>query len=78
MFALLMGLLNLSTTVLAKLLGNFFNYFIGVSNDNLTDIWKLFVIQTCLAAVPLTFVWLIPKKADVSAIQRVYEYLDMK
>ena len=62
MFAVLMGLLNLSTTVLAKLLGNFYNTFIGVTNSNLDEIWKLYVIACVLSLLPLAFVWLLPKK----------------
>lgn len=62
MFAVLMGLLNLSTTVLAKLLGNLYNTFIGVTNDNLDDIWKLYAISCALAILPLAFVWLLPTK----------------
>ncbi len=62
MFAVLMGLLNLSHTVLAKLLGNFYNSFVGVSNDNLGDIWKLYCIACGLTILPLAFVWLLPTK----------------
>jgi Na+/melibiose symporter-like transporter len=63
MFAMLMGLMNLSTTVLAKLLGNMYNSAIGVSNENLDDIWKLFVISTTLSVVPIGLVWLLPTKS---------------
>lgn len=78
MFAVLMGLLNLSTTVLSKLIGNFYNEFIGVTNSNLDDIWKLYVISTALAILPLSLVWLLPSKAQVGAVQRIYEYNDLK
>ena len=78
MFALLMGLINLCTTMLSKLLGNFYNSYIGVSNDSLEDIWKLYVISSVLCVIPLTLVWLLPTKVAVSAVQRVYEYQDMR
>ena len=68
MFAVLMGLMNLSTTVLAKLLGNFYNSFIGVSNDSLNDIWKLYAIASTLSLIPIAFVWLLPRKDEVSAV----------
>lgn len=68
MFAFLMGLLNLSTTVLSKLLGNMYNSWIGVKNDNLNDIWKLYTISTALCIVPLAFVWLLPTKLQVGAV----------
>lgn len=78
MFAVLMGLLNLSTTVLAKLLGNFYNEFIGVTNENLEDIWKLYVIASVLSILPLAFIWLLPTKKEVMSVQRVYEYIESK
>lgn len=74
MFALMMGLLNLTSLVLAKLLGNFYNRFIGVTNENLQDIWKLFVISSVASVIPLAFVWMLPTKGSVSAVQRVLEY----
>ena len=68
MFALMMGLLNLTSLVLAKLLGNFYNSFIGVTNENLKDIWKLFVISGVASVIPLAFIWMLPTKGAVSAV----------
>ena len=78
MFALMMGLLNLTNLVISKLLGNFYNKFIGVSKDNLQDIWKLMVISSVLSVVPIFLIWMLPKKAEVSAVQRVIDYAEKK
>ena len=68
MFALMMGLLNLTNLVISKLLGNFYNKFVGVSKDNLQDIWKLVVISSVLSVVPITLIWMLPTKVEVSAV----------
>ena len=44
MFAMLTGLMNLSQGFTSKMIGNFFNVFVGVKEDNLNDLWILYVI----------------------------------
>ena len=44
MFALLTGLMNFSNLFVSKMLGNFINIFFEVTEDNLTDLWKLYCI----------------------------------
>jgi len=78
MFALLMGLLNLSYYTISKLIGNGYNKFFNVNKDNMDDIWKLYVIETIGCALPLAFIWLLPSKQEVYAVQRVIEYQDKK
>ena len=68
MFSLLGGVLNLSYWVLARLLGNIFNLFFGVSEDNLDELWKLFLIQAITALGPVFFIWLLPNPQEVAAI----------
>lgn len=68
MFALLMGMLNLSEGFIGPQLGNFFNRFVGVTQENLTDLWKLILIETCCELVPLLFIYLIPSRAEVEAV----------
>jgi len=43
MFAMLMGLLNLANFFLAKQLGNLINLLVGVTEDNLQDLYKLYL-----------------------------------
>jgi len=78
MFALLTGLLNFSFGFLSPQLGNFYNRFIGVTQDNLTDLWKLCVLETCMELIPLFFISLIPTRAEVASVQRVLEYEKMR
>lgn len=65
MFAILTGLINFCNFFLAKQLGNFINIFVGVTNDDLSDLWILFAIMSGCALIPLLFVWLIPKRKEV-------------
>ena len=44
MFAMLTGLMNLSNGFTAKILGNIINIFVGVKEENLKDLWILYVI----------------------------------
>ena len=60
MFAMLTGLMNLSCGFSAKMLGNAFNYFVGVDDKNLNDLWILYVCQACCSLLPLAFIFLIP------------------
>ena len=44
------------------------NVFIGVEDDNLSDLWLLYVIQAACSLLPLVFIWLVPNKAEVEAV----------
>jgi hypothetical protein len=68
MFALLMGILNLSFYVVSKLIGNAYNSFIGIDKNHLDEIWKLYVIETIGTILPILFLWLLPNKVEVSAV----------
>lgn len=76
MFAILTGLINFCNFFLAKQLGNFINIFVGVTNDDLSDLWILFAIMTGCALIPLLFVWLIPKRKEVFLVQQVNEFVE--
>lgn len=68
MFAMLTGLMNLSNGFTAKILGNIINMFVGVKEENLNDLWILYVIQAACSLLPLAFIWLVPSKREVSNI----------
>ena len=71
MFALMTGLINLSLYFLSKLIGNLWNkLFFNVTNENLTELWKLFVLQTILSLVPIAFIWILPNRQEVEAVQK--------
>jgi hypothetical protein len=71
MFALLTGVLNFCFGFLSPQLGNFYNRFIGVAQDNLTDLWKLCLIETCSELFPIFFITLIPTRENVEYVQIV-------
>ena len=62
MFALFMGVGNLSRLFIAPILGNWINAYFGVTRENMDDLWKLFICQAATGAVPLALIWLLPKK----------------
>lgn len=68
MFAMLTGLMNLSNGFTSKMLGNFINEFVGVHESNLKDLWILYVAQAVCSLLPLFFISLVPKKAEVEHI----------
>ena len=78
MFAMLTGLMNLSNGFSAKMLGNFINLFVGVEDDNLKDLWMLYVIQAFCSLLPLLFIWLVPNKSEVEAVQKAIEFIERK
>lgn len=76
MFAMLTGLMNLSNGFTAKILGNIINMFVGVKEENLNDLWILYVIQAACSLLPLAFIWLVPSKREVSNIQQAIEFIE--
>ena len=68
MFALLTGMINLADLFLDLQLGNIINSFIGVTESNLSDLWKLCSIQAICALIPLTFICLIPTREQVEVV----------
>jgi len=56
--------------------GNLVNYFVGVEEENIEDIWKLIAISLPFTVLPLTFIWLLPKKEEVQKVQSVLEYME--
>ena len=76
MFAMLTGLMNLSNGFSAKMLGNFINMFVGVHEENLSDLWILYIVQSCCSLLPLIFIWLVPRKHEVYNIQQAIELIE--
>ena len=62
MFAMLTGLMNLSNGFTSKMVGNGINYFVGVKEKSLEQLWILYVIQAACSLLPLLFIWLVPSK----------------
>ena len=78
LFAFLTGLSNLNNLFIAANLGNLINLFVGANTDNLAEtVWKLYAVQAVMSLLPLLFIWLIPKRAQVEKVQRCFEYIDL-
>lgn len=69
MFALLTGLINLSNLFAAPELGVFINTFVGVTSDNLQELWVLYCVQIGCCMIPMMFIWLLPGRAAVALAQ---------
>jgi hypothetical protein len=76
LFAFLTGLSNLNNLFISNNLGNLINLWVGVNNDTLDKTWELYAIQGALSLVPLAFIWLVPKRTQVTKVQRCLEYID--
>ena len=72
MFALLTGLTNLSNLFLCKELGIFINSFVGVTTESLDKLWILYCIQVGCCFIPMFFVWLLPNRQQVKAVQEMF------
>ncbi|CDW91088.1 UNKNOWN [Stylonychia lemnae] len=69
-FSLLTGIYNFSNFTLSPMIGVLINrLFIRVSNSNLDDFFKLLLLQTILAPLPLFLVRLIPSRAQIHILQ---------
>ena len=76
-FALLMGLLNLSFGVFGKGIGNAINWmFFEVDKENLDDLWKLYVVQAVSCLLPLVFIGLLPSREEVNECQEKLKKTD--
>jgi hypothetical protein len=51
-------------------MGNFWNWFVGVSSENLEQLWKLLVIETVFELVPIALIGLIPSRSEVLMVQK--------
>ena len=76
-FALLTGLNVVANFVVNKIWGNVINnVFVGVTNDNLEDMDKLFLISFIFAFVPLLFIPIVPSMQQVKDSQAVVKFMD--
>ena len=76
MFGTLTGLLVFSNAIWSKILGNFWNLFFNVTNETITDIWKLYLIAALSALVPLALVWVAPSSKEIVETQRAIKFKD--
>jgi hypothetical protein len=75
MFAFVTGLAALCSMFISPNLGILYAYLLDVNNSNLQELWKCELIQAVSALIPLAFVWLIPKRAQIEKVQRCFEYI---
>lgn len=61
-FAFLTGAFNF-TNMLSGVVGSCVNkYFVGVTQDDLSNYWVLTVVSVVCGVLPLTFFWLLPTR----------------
>lgn len=68
MFALLTGLMNFSNLFASKMLGNYINTFFGVTEENLGELWKLYIVQIFCCVIPVFFICLLPNRMAVEQV----------
>ena len=69
LFAITTGLVNFATLFAARQLGNLINLMVGADKSNLDDtLWKLFLIQAFMCLLPITMIWLLPRKKQVERV----------
>ena len=79
LFAFSTGLMNLSNLFISPNLGVLINsIWFHQSETNLTGVWKLYVVQACMALIPTFFIWLLPKRSEVAKVQACLEYLRLQ
>merc|ERR1719232_529537 len=69
-FAFFTGVGNLTFFFLGRLLGNMFNLYYDVTKEDMSNLWKLHVIQAICSLIPLCFIWLLPETDEVKAVQK--------
>ena len=76
MFAALTGLIQLTNQNWSKYLGTIVNLKFDVNNQDFSNLWKLYLISTICAALPLLFVWVAPTNDLIRKTQKVVKFMD--
>jgi len=76
MFALTAGLQNLCNLFLANWNTVAWNAWFQISKANLEDLWKLMIVRMTMSMVPLFFIWLVPTRKQIHAVQLVITYME--
>ena len=76
MFAFLTGLIQLTNQYWSKILGSIYNKFVDVKKSDFDQIWKLYLIATISAALPIFFLWVAPNNQDIAQTQKVIKFMD--
>ena len=70
LFAFFTGLANLNYHFIGRLTGNAFNLIYDVKKDDMTDFWRLLLIQAVCSLLPILFIWILPTTPQVRVIQK--------
>ena len=62
LFSIYVGIDSFCTFFLEQVLGNMINDFVGVSEEDLSKLWILFLIAVICSLAPLAILWLIPRR----------------
>lgn len=69
MFALLTGICECCQWFLCPQLGVLINLAVGVTSADLQNLWVLYAVQAVCGMIPLLFLWLLPSRLQVAAVQ---------
>lgn len=76
LFAFSTGMMNLANLFIAPDLGNLINaLFFHITTEDLSELWKLYAVQSVMSLLPILFIWLLPKRAEVMKVQNCLEYM---
>ena len=79
LFAFSTGLMNLSNLFISPNLGVAINaIWFHQDTTDLTKVWQLYIVQAVMSVIPIFFVWLLPKRADVTKVQTCLAYIALQ
>lgn len=73
MMALLTTVLYFGEETIARYVGILLNQWIGVTTENLDDLWKLYVAQIVISLFVALFVLILPTTDQIEKVQKQIE-----
>ena len=68
-FALLTGTSNLTGTVRSFVGSKVNEWFVGVTQEDLSNYWVLVLISAAMGITPLLYLWILPTKASIREME---------
>jgi BT1 family len=79
LFAFATGLMYLSNFYIPPKLGSLIDSaWFHTNIGSLSEVWKLYIVQACMTPIPILFIWLLPKRAEVAKVQACLDYLRLQ
>lgn len=76
MLGLAYSIILFNSECLARVWSYLLNLYFGVSLNNYSNLWKMYVIQACLLVIPFFFYKLIISRSEVEIVQVVVHHAD--